>query len=370
VINVTKTWLPPQERYLAIMNRAWQKGWITNNGELVLELEAALRQKLQVNHLQFTGNGTVVLQMALKALGHAGGEIITTPYSYVATAHSIQWEGFTPVFADIDAHTFCINPALVEAAITPRTRAILATHVYGVPCNTDALEAIGHRHNLPVIYDAAHAFGTMWQGKSLLAYGDMSTCSFHATKIFHTVEGGCIISHDAALSAKLDGYRQFGHKGDDHFSIGINGKNSELHAAMGLAILPDMPALIAQRKALFEQYEQALKGLPLQLLQPKSVEGLVWNYAYFPVLFASETEMLRVKTALEAVDIFPRRYFYPALNTLPFYGPSASCPIAESVASRMLCLPFYNGLEAAVVERVAGIVSTVVHGPDGSWLPS
>ena len=360
MINVTKTYLPPQDRYLGIMNRAWQNGWITNNGELALELEAALRKQLQVAHLQFACNGTVVLQMALKSLGQAGGEIITTPYSYVATAHSIQWEGFTPVFADIDAQNFCIDAALVEAAITPRTQAILATHVYGIPCNTDALEALGHKYHIPVIYDAAHAFGTTWQGKSLLAYGHMSTCSFHATKIFHTVEGGCIISHDAALAAKLEGFRQFGHKGDDHYSIGINGKNSELHAAMGLAILPDIPALIAERKILFEQYEQVLKELPLQLLKPKAIAGLVWNYAYFPVLFDAEAIMQQVKASLEEEAIFPRRYFYPALNTLPFYEQAASCPIAESVASRMLCLPFYNGLDTATIEKVATIIKTVL----------
>ncbi len=356
MINVTKTYLPPQDRYLAILNRAWQKGWITNNGELVLELETALRQTLQVPHLLYSSNGTVVLQMALKSLGYTSGEIITTPYSYVATAHSIQWEGFTPVFADIDATTYCINPALVEAAITPRTRAILATHVYGMPCNTNALEAIGHKYQLPVIYDGAHAFGSRWQGKSLLSFGNMSTCSFHATKIFHTVEGGCIISHQAPLHARLEGYRQFGHKGDDHYSIGINGKNSELHAAMGLAILPDMPALIAERKQLFEQYEQLLQGLPLHLLQPTAIAGLDWNYAYFPVLFDTEATMQQVKTALETAGIFPRRYFYPALNTLSFYGPTAACPIAESVASRMLCLPFYNGLDKADQERISSII--------------
>lgn len=356
MINVTKTYLPPQERYLAILNRAWQKGWITNNGELVLELETALRQTLQVQHLLYSSNGTVVLQMALKSLGYTSGEIITTPYSYVATAHSIQWEGFTPVFADIDATTYCINPALVEAAISPRTRAILATHVYGMPCNTDALDAIGYKYQLPVIYDGAHAFGSRWKGKSLLAYGDMSTCSFHATKIFHTVEGGCIISHQETLHARLEGYRQFGHKGDDHYSMGINGKNSELHAAMGLAVLPDMPALIAERKKLFEQYEQLLQGLPLQLLQPTAIAGLEWNYAYFPVLFDTEATMQRVKTTLEAAGIFPRRYFYPALNTLPFYGPTTTCPIAESIASRMLCLPFYNGLDKADQERISSSI--------------
>ncbi len=359
MINVSKTYLPPQDRYLAILNRAWQKGWITNNGELVQELEATLQHTLQAPYLLYAANGTVVLQMALKSLGHTGGEIITTPYSYVATTHSICWEGFTPVFADIDPQTFCLTPACAEAAITPRTRAILATHVYGMPCATDALAAIGKKYGLPVIYDGAHAFGTTWQGKSLLTYGDMSTCSFHATKIFHTVEGGCIISHNAERHALLEGYRQFGHQGDHHYSIGINGKNSELHAAMGLAVLPDMPALIAERKALFEQYEQALQGLPLQLLQPASITGLQWNYAYFPLLFHTQAELLRVKTALESAGIFPRRYFYPALNKLPFYGQTAPCPTAESIACRMLCLPFYNGLEADTLQRVAAIITAL-----------
>ncbi len=360
MINVSKTYLPPQDRYLAILNRAWQKGWITNNGELVQELEASLQQMLQVPHLLYGSNGTVVLQMALKSLGHAGGDIITTPYSYVATSHSVQWEGFHPVFVDIDPNTFCINPALVEAAITPRTRAILATHVYGMPCDTDVLAAIGLRYGVPVIYDGAHAFGTIWKGKNLLAYGDMSTCSFHATKIFHTVEGGCIICQQPQQHALLEGYRQFGHKGDYHYSIGINGKNSELHAAMGLAILPDMPALIEERRQLFAKYEAALSALPLQLLRPGAVEGLVWNYAYFPALFPTEAAMRQAKAALEAAHIFPRRYFYPALHNLPFYGTTASCPVADSVAARMLCLPFYNGLDAAVVEQVAAIIKAAL----------
>ncbi|TAD85540.1 MAG: DegT/DnrJ/EryC1/StrS family aminotransferase [Bacteroidetes bacterium] len=357
MINVNKTYLPPQERYLAIVNRAWQKGWITNNGDLVRELEGELRQKLSLEHLLFTGNGTVVLQMALRAVGHAGGEIITTSYSYVATAHAIRWQGFTPVFVDIEPETYCINPLLVEAAITSRTKAILATHVYGMPCQTEALDALSRRFGIPVVYDAAHAFGTTWQGKSLLSYGHISTCSFHATKVFHTVEGGCIVCHNASLFAELEGYRQFGHNGDQHYSIGINGKNSEFHAAMGLAILPDFEQIVATRKQLFEQYKQALAHCKVRLLQPEASPGLQWNYAYFPVLFSSHPTMMAVKTALEAQQIFPRRYFYPALNTLPYYPQQYSCPVAEDAADRVLCLPFYTGLLPAELQQ---IVETVV----------
>ena len=224
MINVTKTYLPPFEEYTRILKRAWDKAWITNNGELVQELEQKLKEYLGVKHLLFTTNGTVVLQMALKAY-NITGEVITTPFSYVATTNVLLWEKCTPVFADIDLHTFCIDPDKIEALITEHTQAILATHVYGYPCAVEKIEAIAAKHKLKVIYDGAHAFGAMYKEKALLGYGDISTCSFHATKLFHTVEGGCIICHDEETYNKLFLYRSFGHIGDDYYSVGINGKN-------------------------------------------------------------------------------------------------------------------------------------------------
>src|SRR6218665_1942576 len=224
MINVTKTYLPDFNEYSRILKRAWDKAWITNNGELVLELEAKLKEYLSVNNILYTNNGTVPLQMALKVMGITG-EVITTPFSYVATTNTILWEGARPVFVDIEDKTFCIDPQKIEAAITKDTQAILATHVYGIPCDVEAIAAIAKKNNIKVIYDAAHAFGVRYKEKSLLSYGNLSTCSFHATKLFHTVEGGCIIANDESYFEPLRLYRQFGHEYDDYLSMGINGKN-------------------------------------------------------------------------------------------------------------------------------------------------
>lgn len=352
MINVTKTFLPPFEEYTAMLKRAWDKAWITNNGELVQELEAKLKDYLGVEHFLFSNNGTIVLQMALKALSITG-EVITTPFSYVATTTAILWEGCTPVFVDIDPQTFCIDASKLEAAITPRTQAILATHVYGYPCDVVTIEAIARKHNLKVIYDAAHAFGTQINGRSLLEYGDISTCSFHATKIFHTGEGGCIICHDAELAQKLLLYRQFGHIGDEYFSIGINGKNSELHAAMGLCNLKYMAEILESRKRQWQLYADLLKGASLQLLDLDPEVN--YNYAYFPIVFETEEELLNVIIALRAKDINPRRYFYPALNKLE-YVMGESCPVAESIAPRVLCLPLFHDLDAELQQQIAGII--------------
>ena len=263
MINVTKTYLPDFESYAAILKRAWDKGWVTNNGELVQELEQKLKEYLGVQHLFFTSNGTVVLQMALKALAITK-EVITTPFSYVATTNAILWEGCTPVFVDINNHNFCIDADKIEASVTENTQAILATHVYGYPCDVEKIKAIAEKYNLKVIYDGAHAFGCTFNGNSLLSYGDISTCSFHATKIFHTVEGGCIITDNDETARKLQLYRQFGHEYDDYISIGINAKNSELHAAMGLSIFPRMEEIITSRKLIVEKYNARLKQLNLR----------------------------------------------------------------------------------------------------------
>ncbi|GGB08617.1 DegT/DnrJ/EryC1/StrS family aminotransferase [Puia dinghuensis] len=351
MINVTKTFLPPFEKYTALLKRAWDKGWITNNGELVQGLEAALRSYLGVNHLWFCSNGTVVLQMALKAL-NISGEVITTPFSYVATTTALLWENCTPVFADIDQRTFCIDPAKIESAITPATTAILATHVYGYPCDIEAIEKIARKHNLKVIYDGAHAFGTMIDGRSVLSYGDISTCSFHATKLFHTVEGGCIIANDDQLSRQLFLYRSFGHLADDHFSMGINGKNSEIHAAMGLCNLEYLPDILASRKEQWLYYYEMLEDTGLQLLDLPNDPRLTYNYAYFPAVFPSTEEMMTTLEVLKKKEIFPRRYFYPALNTLP-YIEQQHCPVAESIANRVVCLPLYFDLSRQEQKLIA-----------------
>lgn len=352
MINVTKTYLPPFDEYAVILKRAWDKAWITNNGELVVELEQKLREYLSIENLLFCSNGTIALQMALKALGITK-EVITTPFSYVATTNSIIWENCKPVFVDIRHDDYCIDANKIEAAITESTQAILATHVYGFPCDVDKIQKLADAYNLKVIYDGAHAFGCNYKGKSLLSFGDISTCSFHATKIFHTVEGGAIISNSKELQNKLYLYRSFGHLGDNYFSIGINGKNSELHAAMGLCILPKLSEIIAKRKHLFEAYNRLLDFS--EISRPFSLEDFGYNYSYYPVLFETEEILLKVRAALVNKNINTRRYFYPSLNTLPFII-YQNCEISESISSRVLSLPLYESLSQSEVETICRII--------------
>jgi dTDP-4-amino-4,6-dideoxygalactose transaminase len=351
-INVTKAYLPPLEEYVGYLHGIWERGWLTNNGPLVQQLEAELSTTLSGARVQFMSNGTIALQVAIKALGLTG-EIITTPFSYVATTTAILWEGCEPVFVDVEEQTFCIDATKIEAAITPRTSAILATHVYGYPCDVLAIEAIARRHNLKVIYDGAHAFGVTVHGRSLLAYGDITTCSFHATKLFHTSEGGAIITTDEALAQKVSLYKSFGHIGDEYFSLGVNGKNSEFHAAMGLCNLPRVAGFIQARRQIAELYRTELSTLPLRYpVMPVNTE---YNYAYFPVIFDTEARMQKVKDALAAHDIHTRRYFFPSLNRLPYHT-GAACPVSEDISLRVLCLPFYQQLEHDEVRRISALI--------------
>ncbi len=353
-IFVTKSYLPPQEEYISYLNGIWERSHLTNQGPLVLELEQKLRDYLEVDQLHFTSNGTIVLQMALKAL-NITGEVITTPFSYCATSHAIAWENATPIFADIREEDLCIDPTCIEALITPKTQAILATHVYGIPCQLEQIEAIAKKHNLYVIYDAAHTFGVKIDGKSLLSFGDVSTCSFHATKVFHTVEGGMITTPHRELSDQLKLYRSFGHVGDEYFDIGINGKNSEFHAAMGLCNLPRVGELIAGRRRVTTTYDKDLNWAKLR--KPVIPENVEWNHAYYPVFFETEEDLLRVKKALENQQIFTRRYFYPSLNTLTFLHADQSCPVSEKMALVALSLPLYPDLADADVERIITIIN-------------
>jgi dTDP-4-amino-4,6-dideoxygalactose transaminase len=353
MINVTKPFLPPIEDYQKYLEGIWERNWLTNSGPLVTELEKKLQEYLGVKHLLFTNNGTFVLQMALKLL-EKNGEVITSPFSYVATTNAILWEGFTPVFVDINETDLCIDASKIEAAITPETVAILATHVYGNPCNIEAIETIAKEHNLKVIYDGAHAFGSKYKGKQILSYGDIATCSFHATKLYHTIEGGCIITDDDATAQKLKLMRSFGHVVDDYFSIGINAKNSEFHAAMGLCNLPHLPEIIAKRKNLCKTYQTLIKELPLQV--PVALEGAEYNYAYFPVVFPAEETMHKAIKLLAEKNITSRRYFYPSLNQLPFIKYDYSCPLSESISLRALSLPLYTELKE---EEVTIIVATI-----------
>ena len=354
MINVTKTFLPLQEQYQAILKEAWDAGWMTNRGVLVKRLEEQLKQYLNVPNILATTNGTLPLQIAIKALGLTG-EIITTPFSYVATTSSIVWEGCTPVYVDIHLDYLTIDETKIEAAITPNTTAILATHVFGNPCAVEEIEVIAKKHNLKVIYDAAHCFGVNYKGKSIFEYGDISTCSFHATKLFHTGEGGALFTNSLELQEKLFSHHNFGHDGPYHFkSIGINAKMSELQGAMGLAVLPHMETILTQRKKVTDYYNKYLdfsKVKPLKLRATTS-----WNYSYYPVIFNSEAELLRVEKALNEYNIYPRRYFYPSLNTIE-YATGASMSISEAIASRIMCLPLYVGLKTLELEKIIALIN-------------
>ncbi len=356
MIPVTKTYLPPLDQYIIQLEKIWQDGWITNNGPLTKELAGSLRDYLGVSNLELVANGTLALQLAIKAL-NLKGEIITTPFSYVATTTAILWESCKPVFVDIEDNTFCIDANRIEAAITERTSAILATHVYGYPCNVEKIEQVAKKHGLKVIYDAAHAFGVKLNGQSILCHGDVSALSFHATKLFHTTEGGALVCKDESIARQIGLMKKFGHIGeDDYLEVGINAKMSEMHAAMGLCVLPKVDEIIAYRRALSEHYDSCLKGLGL--IRPRAVKGLEYNYGYYPVVFPSHENMMRVRQALIDNGVMPRRYFYPSLNTLPYLRPDQQlpCPVSESIASRVLCLPLYFGLEQQEIDRICKVI--------------
>jgi len=356
MIPVTKTFLPPIENYEVMLQRIWESGWLTNDGQLEHELAINLGQYLGISQLELVANGTLALQLAIKALD-LKGEIITTPFSYVATATAIVWEGCTPVFVDIDEKTFCIDPELIEAAITEKTSAILVTHVYGYPCDVKKIAEIASKHNLKVVYDAAHCFGVKLNGQSLLIHGDISTLSFHATKLFHTAEGGAVICRDENVSKRISIMKKFGHLGEDFYQeTGINAKMSELHAAMGLCILPSIDQLIEKRRKITAWYDELIRHSDIK--HPGVPQGVEYNYNYYPVLFPTYEDMLRARKDLMDQDIFPRRYFHPSLNTLPYLQQAGykACPVSESMAMRVLCLPLYYELGQEEINRISGIV--------------
>lgn len=348
-VFVTRSYLPPRGEYETYLERIWANRQLTNQGPLVQLLERRLRRFLGVEYLQFLANGTLALQLALDVLEIHDGEVITTPFSYVATASSILWQRCTPVFADIDPETLCIDPAGVESAITKHTRAVLGVHVFGYPCDVDAIEAVAARSGLKVIYDAAHAFGVRYRGKSLLAYGDVSACSFHATKVFHTVEGGCCVVHDRAVDARLELAKRFGHEGDEHLQLGINAKNSEFHAAMGLCNLEHFDEIVSGRRKCSECYDRLLAG---RLRRPVLRPDCEYNYGYYPVIFESEKQLSEALERLAKEQVFPRRYFWPSLNCLPYLERKACCPVSEDIASRILCLPLFPELADDTIELI------------------
>lgn len=352
-INVTESFLPPRSEFDEYVDQIWSSRHLTNQGGLLRRLEVEVSEYLGVNFFHFLTNGTLALQLSLRALDITEGEVITTPFSYVATTSAILWERCDPVFVDIEPLSLNIDVTKIEAAITPRTKAILAVHVFGNPCDVEAIESIAKKHGIKVIYDGAHAFGVKHKGKSLLSQGDITTCSFHATKLFQTIEGGAVIVRDSDVSNKIDLIKRFGHEGDNHKVLGINAKASEFQAAMGLCNIKYIDEIIEARKIISETYNQRIGSV---VKRQVLASNTTYNYAYYPVIFPSEEELNRVINELAVHDIHPRRYFYPSLNTLR-YVESQSCPISEDISQRILCLPLYVGLTTDAIDKIVDIIN-------------
>ena len=364
-IYVTQPQMPPLEDFLPYLEEIWDRKILTNGGPFHQQLESALAEHLGVEHLALFANGTLALVTALQAL-RISGEVITTPYSFVATAHALLWNGIKPVFVDVDPETLNLDPAKVEAAITPQTSAILPVHCYGHPCDVHAIQTIADNYNLKVIYDAAHAFGVRDHGGSILRHGDMSVLSFHATKVFNTFEGGAIICPDARTKQRIDHLKNFGFVDETTVvATGINGKMSELNAAFGLLQLKHVGRAIERRRQIDAAYRELLAPVPgVHCLQPSGED--VSNYAYFPILLERDDPQLRDQLyhRLREDGIYARRYFYPLITDFPMYRslPSArrdNLPAASDAALRVLCLPIYPQLRDEDVVRIANHVEAV-----------
>ena len=354
MIHVTQPSLAPLDELMKLLEGVWERGILTHNGPLVQELERQLCARLGLDHFVAVSNGTIALQMAIRALG-LRGEIITSPFTWVATVSAIKWEGCTPVFCDIDPETFNLDPAKLSAAITPQTVGIMPVHVFGNPCDVGAIADFANAHGLKVVYDAAHAIGSTLDGRSLLSYGDIAATSLHATKLLNTAEGGGCITSDPELAEKLRRIRFFGHDRDKNIvEDGFNGKMTEIHAALGLANLKYYEEVLADRKAKYLHYFERLSVNPGLTFQ-KVPRGEP-NYSYFPVVFPNERLLLAVEAALIAGGYTPRRYFYPSVNTFERIVHYSSQPVSESLASRILCLPLYWKLAWADCDRIAEIV--------------
>lgn len=357
-INVTRTTLPPLEEYMERVGEIFASHQLTNQGANVQRLEADLSAFLESPTMLACANGTLSLQLAIRHLGLSGKKVITTPFTYVATASALLWEGCELVFADIDPNTLCMDAADArrQCEAHPDVAGLLPVHVFGNAADVDGLAAIAADYGLKTLYDGAHAFGSKLRGRSLFSYGDATIGSFHSTKLFHTVEGGCIATPKREDGRHLRLLRAFGHINDDHFCLGINAKMSELHAAMGLCLLPRVPELIRQRSRLTDLYNASLDFARHDNLRPlRLAEGLEWNHAYYPLIFESESALQGTMAALAAENIFPRRYFYPSLNTLPYLKPQQA-PVAEAIASRILCLPLWAEMPEEIVEKTAAII--------------
>jgi dTDP-4-amino-4,6-dideoxygalactose transaminase len=353
----TRPYLPSLVKYRKYVEDIYDRCWLTNNGPLVRELTARLEDRLGVRNLLLVANGTLALQVAFKSVGVARAAV-TSPFTFVATASALQWEGVQPIFADVDAHTLTLDPRAAEAAITDETTGIVGVHVYGAPCQVEAIDALAARRKLKVVYDAAHAFGVDYRGESVLRWGDASTLSLHATKLFHTGEGGAIVFKERETWERAARMINFGIDVSDGSIVdpGLNAKLSEFHAAMGLAILDDLDEILERRRAIVALYASELDGLTGTQAWP---EGATPNGAYVPLLLRDEAQCLRLKARLEAEGIEPRRYFHPPLARVPIFEHGAHTPIADSASRRVLCLPVFPALAEADILEICQIVRSV-----------
>ena len=363
IITVTSPLLPSLDDFIPCLQDIWNKKRLTNNGSYHNELEKALCDYLGVKYISLFTNGTLPLLTALQAL-RITGEVITTPFSFVATTHSLWWNGIKPVFVDIEPETCNIDPTKIEAAITPKTTAIMPVHVYGYPCDIKNIQDIADKYGLKVIYDAAHAFGVNMNGKTVLEAGDMSTLSFHATKVYNTVEGGALVCHDAETKKRIDYLKNFGFADETTVvAPGINGKLDELRSAYGLLSLKKVNDAIEARKKIARQYRELLKGIP-GINYMEEISNIRYNYAYFPIFIDSKQygitrDELYIK--MKENNIYGRRYFYPLISTFSTYRGLESAkpeniPVATKIADSVICLPIYTELEETDVERVIDVI--------------
>jgi len=361
VIPVTKPYLPDRKSLDDYLDGIYERQWLTNNGQLVQMLTERLETYLGVENLLLVGNGTLALQIAYRALGvsersaHEVIESITTPFTFVATASSLKWEGVDPVFTDIDRNSWCLDADGIEAAISKRTRAITPVHVFGNACEVERIEEIADRNGLKVVYDAAHAFGVNYKGKSLLRWGDAATLSFHATKVFHTIEGGAIIFRRKEDLVRAKNMINFGITGPEKIEgLGINAKMNEVQAAMGLCVLDEMEKNDGDRKAVWDSYQECLNP---QIQRQQRKPFITNNYGYYPVALRHEDMALTVLSELRQEGVGARRYFYPSLDTLPEFGVQGSMDKSRDIASRIICLPIFSGLDRNSVELISAIVN-------------
>lgn len=353
MIPVTKPYLPPREKINAYLDKIYETGWLTNRGPLVCELETRLKKYLGVEHLVLVANGSLALQVAFKAL-ELKGDVLTSPFSFAATASTLVWEGLKPRFVDIDKKSFNLDPGKLKDQLTNETSAIVPVHVFGTPCDVESIGSFAKEHNLKVVYDAAHAFGVNYKNQSVLNYGDISTLSFHATKIFQTIEGGAVITANAELEQKVRLLINFGIDGPDSISaLGTNAKMNEFEAAMGLCVLDHFEKISLKRREIWKTYQGKLSGhVHFQTVS----EDVRENYSYAPILLKNEQELKNVVQALSKEEIVPRRYFYPSLDSVRSYKAHDVCENSRDIASRILCLPSFDELKLDEVERICEII--------------